>query len=271
VPDKRQSQSVTPEIDRLHAALRKSPIALHVQRLVPLAKGSQLRRYEVLLRSKSEDAPNSAPHAMLKAAVENGLGSMIDRRVVTELIGWLVHHPDVWQKRAVLFSVNLTSTALHDEHFMKFVELCLMKSSLPKAMIAFEVDVPTAILLGDKIADVAAALHRLGCPMVLDDFGMRTECFDLLRLPAVRYVKIASEITAKMRSDKVSQAAITAVVQMARVLGMHTVAKRTETAAEQEWLTALGVDFIQSNALSPPVAIESLSTVQKPPPNALTK
>jgi EAL domain-containing protein (putative c-di-GMP-specific phosphodiesterase class I) len=82
----------------LHAALRRSPIALHVQRLVPLAKGSQLRRYEVLLRSKSDDA--SAPHAMLKAAVENGLGSMIDRRVVTELIGWLVHHPDVWQKRS---------------------------------------------------------------------------------------------------------------------------------------------------------------------------
>jgi EAL domain-containing protein (putative c-di-GMP-specific phosphodiesterase class I) len=269
--DKRQSQPVTPEIDRLHAALRRSPIALHVQRLVPLAKGSQLRRYEVLLRSKSEDAPNSAPHAMLKAAVENGLGSMIDRRVITELIGWLVHHPDVWQKRAVLFSVNLTSTALHDEHFMKFVELCLMKSSLPKSMIAFEVDVPTAILLGDKISDVAAALHRLGCPMVLDDFGMRTECFDLLRLPAVRYVKLASEITAKMRSDKVSQAAITAVVQMARVLGMHTVAKRTETAAEQEWLTALGVDFIQSNALSPPAPIDSLSTVQKPPPSALTK
>jgi EAL domain-containing protein (putative c-di-GMP-specific phosphodiesterase class I) len=271
VPDKRRPQAVTPEIDRLHAALRRSPIALHVQRLVPLAKGSQLRRYEVLLRSKSEDSPSSAPLAMLKAAVENGLGSMIDRRVVTELIGWLMHHPDVWQKRAVLFSVNLTSTALRDEHFMKFVELCLMKSSLPKAMIAFEVDVPTAILLGDKISDVAAALHRLGCPMVLDDFGMRTECFDLLRLPAVRYVKLASEITAKMRSDKISQAAITAVVQMARVLGMHTVAKRTETAAEQEWLTALGVDFIQSNALSPPVPIDSLSTVQKPPPNALTK
>jgi EAL domain-containing protein (putative c-di-GMP-specific phosphodiesterase class I) len=271
VIDKRQLHPVTPEIDRLHAALRRSPIALHVQRLVPLAKGSQLRRYEVLLRSKSEDAPNSAPHAMLKAAVENGLGSMIDRRVVTELIGWLVHHPEVWQKRAVLFSVNLTSTALHDEHFMKFVELCLMKSSLPKAMIAFEIDVSTAIQLGDKVADVAAALHRLDCPLVLDDFGMRTECFDLLRLPSVRYVKIASEITARMRSDKLSQAAITAVVQMARVLGMHTVAKRTETAAEQEWLTALGVDFIQSNALSPPVAIDSLSTVQKPPPSALTK
>ena len=64
-----------------------------------------------------------------------------------------------------------------------------------------------------------------------------------------------------MRSDKVSQAAITAVVQMARVLGMHTVAKRTDTAADQEWLTALGVDFVQSNSISPAVAIDSL---QKP-------
>jgi EAL domain-containing protein (putative c-di-GMP-specific phosphodiesterase class I) len=248
---------VTPEIDRLHAALRRSPIALHVQRLVPLTKGSQLRRYEVLLRSKSED--DAAPHAMLKTAVDSGLGSMIDRRVVTELVGWLVHHPDVWQSTAVMFSVNLTATALHDEHFIKFVGLCLAKSSLPKSMIAFEVDVPTAVKLASRVTEVAAALHRLGCPLVLDDFGLRTECFELLRLPGVRYIKLGSDITTKMRTDKVSQAAITAVVQMARVLGMHTVAKRTETPAEQEWLTALGVDFVQSHAMSPPAPIDTLS------------
>jgi len=262
---KRPQGGVTPEIDRLHAALRRSPIALHVQRLVPLTKGSQLKRYEVLLRSKSDAAPNSAPHAMLKAAVENGLGSMIDRRVVTELIGFLVRHPDVWKSTAVMFSVNLTTTAIHDEHFLKFVELCLEKSSLPKGMIAFEVDTATAVKLAGKMAEVGAALHRLGCPLVLDDFAMKTECFALLRLPGVHYVKLAAEITAKMRTDKLSQAAITAVVQMARVLGMHTVAKRTETAAEQEWLTALGVDFVQSNSMSPPIAIESLSKVARAP------
>ncbi len=134
---KRPQAAVSPEIDRLHAALRRSPIILHVQRLVPLTKGSQLKRFEVLLRSKSEEAPNAAPQAMLKAAVEHGLGSMIDRRVLTELIGFLVHHPEVWKSSAVMFSVNLTTTALHDEHFIKFVELCLAKSSLPKGMLDF--------------------------------------------------------------------------------------------------------------------------------------
>jgi EAL domain-containing protein (putative c-di-GMP-specific phosphodiesterase class I) len=252
------TKGIPPEIDRLNAAMRKSPIVLHVQRLVPLSKGGQMKRYEVLLRSGSEDSPKAAPHAMLKAAVENGLGSMIDRRVITELISWLVRHPDVWRVNEVMFSVNLTTTALHDEHFIKFVELCLAKSSLPKGMIAFEIDAPTALTLADKIGEVAVALHRLGCPMVLDDFALRTECFELLRLPGVRYIKLAPDLTSRMRSDKVSQAAITAVVQMARVLGMHTCAKRTDTAAEQEWLTALGVDFVQSNAISPAVAIDSL-------------
>jgi len=259
IAEKPQPQTgIPPEIDRLNAAMRKSPIALHVQRLVPLSKGSQMKRYEVLLRSGSEDAPNAAPHAMLKAAVDNGLGTMIDRRVIAELIGWLVRHPSTWQTNEIMFSVNLTSTALHDEHFIKFIELCLVKSSVPKGTIAFEVDSPTALKLTDKIAGVATALHRLGCPLVLDDFALRTECFELLRLPGVRYVKLAPEITSRMRTDKVSQAAITGVVQMARVLGMHTVAKHTDTAAEQEWLTALGVDFVQSNAVSPPAAIDTL-------------
>jgi Amt family ammonium transporter len=255
---------VTPELDRLNASLRSSPIALSVQQLMPLAKGTQLKRYEVLLRSAAGDSPNAAPQAMLRTAVDNGLGSMIDRRVLTELISWLVRHPNAWKTQASMFSVNLTSTALHDEHFLKFVGLCLAKSSLPTGMIAFEIDVATAITLGSKVNDVAAALHRLGCQIVLDDFGMRTECFDMLRLPGVRYVKLSSDITANMRSDKLSQAAITAVVQMARVLGMHTVAKRTETPAEHEWLTALGVDFVQSNALSPAAAIDSLAPTTRP-------
>jgi len=75
----------------------------------------------------------------------------------------------------------------------------------------------------------------------------------------VKYIKMAPTVTAQMRTDKVSQAAITALVQMARVLGMHTVAKRTETGAEREWLTALGVDFVQSHAMGPPVHIDTLS------------
>ena len=250
---------VPADLDRLNAALRRTQIALHVQRLVPLHKGGVLKRYEVLLRLKSKSAPNRAPEVMLKAAVDNGLGSMIDRRVVSELVGWLKRSPHAWQGDGAMFSINLTTTALHDEHFLKFVELCLAKAGLPKATVAFEISVPGALHLGARMATVAAAFHRLHCPLVLDDFGLRAECLELLRLPGVRLIKFAPEITANMRADKLSQAAISGLVQMARVLGMHTVAKRTESAADKEWLTALGVDFVQSNAFSPSVPIDTIA------------
>ena len=258
-PPPASSAAVPSELDRFHAALRRTRLALYVQRLVPLHKGSPLRRYEVLLRLKSESAPNCAPQAMLKAAVENGLGSMIDRRVVSELVGWLKRHPRVWQDDGAMFSINLTTTALHDEHFLKFVELCLAKAGLPKATIAFEISVPGALGLGTRIAAVAAAFHRLECPLVLDDFDLRAESLALLRLPGVRLIKLATEITASMRSDKFAQAQISALVQMARVLGMHTVVKRTESPADQGWLVALGVDFLQSNAFSPSMPIDAIN------------
>jgi EAL domain-containing protein (putative c-di-GMP-specific phosphodiesterase class I) len=251
--------AVSPALDQLHSALRRVPIALYVQRLLPLAKGSAVKRYEVLLRSPGSANPDVAPEAMLKAAVAAGLGSMIDRRVLTELIGWMIRNPRAWRDDGIMFSVNLTRTALLDEHFLKFVGLCLQKAKIPKASIAFEIDVPTALKPSTHIAGIAAALHALGCPLILDDFAMRTECFDLLRLPAVKYIKLAPQVTADMRTDKLAQAQITALVQMARVLGMHTVAKHTESAAEQEWLTALGVDFIQSIAVAPPVPIGTLA------------
>ncbi len=254
-----QAAQVTPEIDRLHAALRRSPIALRVQRLMPLAMSNQLIRYEVLLRSKSDAAPNAAPHAMLKSAVDHGLGSMIDRRVVAELIGWLIRHPLVWRGTTTAFSINLTKTALHDEHFMKFVGLCLDKASLRNGTIGFEIDAAAAIKLGGKITDVAAGFQHLGCPLILDDFLLHTDCFDLLRLPGVEFIKMAPSITAHMPTDQSSQAAITALVRTARVHGVRTVAKGSESRAEQQWLTALGVDFVQSNALSAPVPLASLA------------
>ena len=40
-----EREPVSPEIDRLHAALRRSPIALAVQRLIPLTKGSKAKRF----------------------------------------------------------------------------------------------------------------------------------------------------------------------------------------------------------------------------------
>ena len=48
------------------------------------------------------------------------------------------------------------------------------------------------------------------------------------------------------------------LVQTAKVMGLQTVAKRVLGGDHSNWLTALGVDFVQSFEASPPVALDSL-------------
>jgi EAL domain-containing protein (putative c-di-GMP-specific phosphodiesterase class I) len=62
-----------------------------------------------------------------------------------------------------------------------------------------------------------------------------------------------------MSGDKRRQAIVAGIAQMARVLGMHTCAKRIETPTDRRWLAALKIDFAQGFAFSEPLPLASLT------------
>ena len=71
---------------------------LRVQQLVRLRKAEGVRRFEVLLRHMV-DGEEQSPERVMQTAANHGLASMIDRRVIGELIGWLHRNPDASGKR----------------------------------------------------------------------------------------------------------------------------------------------------------------------------
>ena len=251
---------VAPEIDHLFAALRREAIALHVQRLVPLQPIDGVRRFEVLLRSMSSTGEDEAPHKMLAQATKAGLASMIDRRVITTLLGWLVKHRTVGEAERTIFSVNLSATALRDEHFGRFLELCIEKSGLLRGTLAFEIDEQACLRNTSGFVALARLLHGLGCPIAIDDFSGTARSVDLLRIRGVRMLKFSNALTSSIRSDELNRAAIAGMVQMARVLGMHTVAKRVNDPESHKALAAMGVGFVQSFSASAPVTLASLGS-----------
>ena len=251
---------VAPEVYDLRIALRRLPLDLFVQRLIPLDSGPTTPRYEVLLRSKSAAASSEAPHSMLRAAVEHGLGSIIDRRVLLSLIGWLMNHRAAVTSSGGSFSVNLTATTLHDAQFGRFLERVLRTSALPRGHIAIELDSSLCLQYRGSANALCATLEQLGCPVVLDNFEPYDRGFDLLRLPGVQVLKLSSAITQAMRSDAVARAIVAAVVQASRVLGIHTVAKHGDLAVDAEWLRSVGIDFLQSYSATKPRFLHSLAS-----------
>ena len=159
------AEPIDPALDRHFSALRAQPIVLYAQQLEPVLQGSRIRRYEILLRTGTGHGLSQAPVAMLEAATKKGLGSVVDRRVVTDLIVWLARSVDLWRTNPIAVTVNLSATSLVDPHFLKFLELCLAKSGLPRGILGFELDATVCARQAQRtreFAEVLADAQKLG-------------------------------------------------------------------------------------------------------------
>ncbi len=250
---------VDPALDRHYAALRAQPIVLYAQQLEPMTEGNRIRRFEILLRTGSEHGRSKAPTAMIEAAAKHGLGSVVDRRVITDLVVWLARHPEAWRTDPINVSVNLSPTALVDPHFFKFLDLCLTKADLPRGMIAFELDAALCAQSPARTAEAAQLLAALGCTIILDDFLMQPAHVDLLELKGLRMLKLHRQLTTDIGADTRRQAVVAGIAQMARVLGMHTCAKAIESREDLRSLAALKIDFAQGFGLSMPMPLADLA------------
>jgi EAL domain-containing protein (putative c-di-GMP-specific phosphodiesterase class I) len=84
----------------------------------------------------------------------------------------------------------------------------------------------------------------LHCRVVLDDFELNDAALKLLRCKAIRMLKLKPELTAEAMQDRYPRALLSACTHIARVLGIHCVAKRVTSNSAARWLAAAGIDYI---------------------------
>ena len=243
------------EADRYQEKLRLFAMELHAQHLTPIQAGIRIRRYEILMRAAGFPESVSAPQELIAGAEALGLGAVLDRRVVGELLVWLAQRAAVWSTEPAQFSINLTSGSLSDSNFLQFVQLCLEKAQLPRGLIAFEAQHEFCAHAPVYFAQLAAQLEQAGAGVVIDNFVLSETGIDLLLQPGVRLVKLEPQLTHDLVRDRGRQARVAAIAQAARVAGVHVVAKNVECPESQALLQALGVDFMQGFGASAPAPL----------------
>lgn len=240
--------------------LQTLPLLLYAQRLVPIQPGARIRRFETLVRLPSVESWNAAPDVLLREAEQRSLGHVIDGRVVTQLIAWLRARKEVWRTEPAQFSVNLSATTLHDPHFPGFVTTSLQQAGLPPGIIAFEIDQSLCRRHPQRSHDLAVLFERAGAGLVIDDFSLHEDSVSLLMTPGLRLIKIDRDLTGAVLHSKSGQACIAAIVSMARVAGVHSVAKKIDREDEHGLLAALGVDFVQGYGAAAPAPLEAIDS-----------
>ena len=244
-------------LEAVYAQIREQEVVLRVQQLVRLRKAEGVRRFEVLLRHMV-DGEEQSPERVMQTAANHGLASMIDRRVIGELIGWLHRNSAVWKKDPPAFSVNLSDAAVTEPQFISFVDSCLQKSGLPPGLIGVEFSERVCLTNPNEVKPALDVFARIGVPVAIDDFNVVGAGMPILDHSAVRLLKLDAELTTNALQHRLTQARVVGLVQTAKVMGLQTVAKRVQSGDHSNWLTALGVDFVQSFDTSPPVALDSL-------------
>ncbi len=219
--------------------------------LLPYAKlraGGQTRRFQVLARSSS---PHRDPAAF-------------DALVLHRLLGWLAAHRASWNSQPTSFTVSLSIATLEDERFAQKMVAALNTHGISADSLGFEIAEPICTQRRAQVERFMTQCDKLGSWVVIDDFSFDSQVLPLLKSKALRLVKIDSRLSSNALKDKLAQAMVVATVQAAKVLGIHCAAKKVDSQAALQWLTAIGCDFAQGQALARPQPLDSLASSPDP-------
>jgi len=232
---------------------------LHVQQLVKLKGTGGTRRFEVLVRDAQADNEfGVAPERVLQDVHDPSANSDLDRIVVEQLVSWMGSHRDVWENDPASFSVNVGMGTIADPKFAGFVAVTLKNHKVPAKALGFEISEKSCV---DQVRDVdgfVQSCEKIGCHLVLDDFTFHHNSLRWLGSPALKFLKLDPKITAVAMKERVPQALVVAIAQASKVLGLSCVAKRVDTPAVRDWLSAVGLDYAQGFLLDQPKALTAI-------------
>jgi diguanylate cyclase (GGDEF)-like protein len=252
-------------VERINAALELDRFALFAQEIRPVAGRANRREgepslYEILLRLVDTDGALIAPMAFIPAAERYGLMPRIDRWVIAHATKAIAEMRSSNAKSPVCM-INLSGASVSDAGLAEFVGALLAQYGLPWSSIGFELTETAAITNLTSASRLMTQFKELGCPIALDDFGSGMSSFSYLRRLPVDLLKIDGTFVTNMTSDAIDYAVVESIQNIARVMGIKTVAESVEDQSVLSALTQVGVDFAQGFYLGRPVPLDAVRLV----------
>jgi diguanylate cyclase (GGDEF)-like protein/PAS domain S-box-containing protein len=249
---------------RIEHALDEDRFVLYAQRIESLRSAPPGVHGEVLIRMRDTDGSLVSPGAFLPAAERFHLASRIDRWVVKQAIAWMQALPSVEVVNNL--SINLSGQSVGDRAFHRWA-LEMLGSAGPAicARLCFEVTETSAVT---NLADAALFIEQIravGVRVALDDFGAGASSFGYLKTLPVDYLKIDGQFIRDVVDDPLDDAAVRCFVDVARVVGVKTVAEFVDHPAVLARLREIGVDFVQGFLLHKPAPMDELLALQTLP------
>jgi EAL domain-containing protein (putative c-di-GMP-specific phosphodiesterase class I)/ActR/RegA family two-component response regulator len=251
------------------SALQRQDFTVHYQPKVDCING-RLVGFEALVRwPRSHDAW-IMPDRFIPFAEQHGLIDELAAVVLDQALGWfgprfVAAHtaayiaPVHYGFADISLSINLSASSLRDMRVVEDSAAACLRHGVPTAKVIFELTETSAM---DSPMDALTALTRLrvkGFQLSIDDFGMgHSSMQQLVRMPFTE-IKVDKSFVMSASHSRESRTVVKSIVDLARSLGLKSVAEGVEDAGTHALLKELGCDFAQGYWIGRPMAGDSVS------------
>jgi diguanylate cyclase (GGDEF)-like protein len=224
--------------DEIVAALNERRIALAFEPVAD-ARGRKIDFYECLMRVYRPDGTVAHANEIIPIAEQVGLVRMLDHRVLELVVQELAEAPHL---RA---SVNVSAASTVDPDWWAGLGALLRANIDVAQRLIIEITESAAIQNIDDTRGFVARVKDLGCRIAIDDFGAGYTSFRNLRKLGVDIVKVDGAFVQNIIKSEDDRAFVHTLIDLARRLGLKTVAEWVQDEEAAVTLAGWGCDYLQ--------------------------
>ena len=238
-------------VNALRQALENNQMQLYYQPQVTIPEET-LVGAEALLRWQHPTLGAISPAEFIPIAESSGqiiaIGEWVLLTAVQQAKQWL--DQDLGE---LVIAVNLSAVQFRHTNLTNLVMHILSEVGLPAEYLELELTEGVAMHDPQGAIAVMNTLHEHGVRMSIDDFGTGYSSLNYLKKFNVYKLKIDQSFVRDITNDIEDKAIVSAIISMAKSLGLQTIAEGVETTEQQAFLCEQGCNEIQGYFYSKPL------------------
>lgn len=241
----------------LHKALERQELVLHYQPKIDV-RTHRMVGVEALMRWQRGNQLVS-PAEFIPLAESTGL--------INEMSLWAIgeaaRQAKQWQAQFgfdASIAVNLPSRLFEQDDLVAQIECILQREAVsPRAL---ELEITETGLMKDLqgVVPSLTRLNQIGVEISIDDFGTGYSSLAYLTSLPISELKIDRSFVRDLGETPQSSAVVSAIIALARALGLRVIAEGVETTSQMEVLYSLGCHICQGFLFARPMPAAQVAT-----------
>jgi diguanylate cyclase (GGDEF)-like protein len=241
-------------INEMREALTAGQFKVYLQPQIDLQSGRPCGA-EALVRWEHPRKGVVSPGLFISVFEHNGFIVNLDRYIWEEVCRGIRRWMDAGVEVPPI-SVNVSRIDLYNPRLPEDLKALVEKYNILPSCLNLEITESVFTENTEALNRMVCRFRDMGFLVLMDDFGSGYSSLNVLKDVDVDVLKIDMRFLSNTQNEQKSRTIISAVVQMAREIGISVVTEGVETQEQADFLRSIGCNFAQGYLFSEPVTLE---------------